>query len=75
MINSTPMTDLDKKLQEIATKNWSQFVALMGQDAIIAAKICMLRKEKKSYGEISVRLGVTEKRARYWCNECESDIN
>lgn len=66
----TTMTDLDRKLQEIATKNWPQFIALIGEDAIIAAKICMLRQENKSYGEITVRLGVTVDKARYWCNVC-----
>lgn len=66
-----PMTDLDKRLQEIAAKNWQQFIDLIGEDAIIAAKICMLRHDKKSYGEISVKLGITEKRARYWCGECD----
>lgn len=64
------MTELDRRLQEVATKNWAQFVALIGADSILAAKICMLRQEKKSYGEISVRLGVTERKARYWCDEC-----
>lgn len=64
------MTDLDKKLQEMALMNWPQFVKLMGEDAIIAAKICLLRQQNKSYGEISVKLNVTEKKARYWCGEC-----
>ncbi len=65
------MTDLDKRLQEIATKNWDQFVALIGDDPIIAAKICLLRQEKKSYGEISVKLGIGKEKARYWCGECD----
>jgi predicted transcriptional regulator len=65
------LTDLDKKLQDIASKNWQQFVDLIGNDAIIAAKICMLRQEQRTYGEISVKLGITEKRARYWCGECD----
>lgn len=65
-----PMTDLDKKLQEMAVMNWPQFVALMGPDAITAAKICLLRRQNKSYGEISVKLNITEKKARYWCGEC-----
>lgn len=66
-----PLTELDKRLQEMAAKNWGQFVELVGEDAIIAAKICLLRQDNKSYGEISVKLGITEKRARYWCNTCE----
>lgn len=65
------MTDLDKKLQEMAVMNWPQFVALLGTDAIMAAKICLLRQQKKSYGEISMKLNVTEKKARYWSGgEC-----
>lgn len=67
------MTELDKRLQEIATKNWSQFVALVGPDAIVAAKICLLRSKNKSYGEIATRLGITEKKARYWCDGCRDE--
>lgn len=67
-----PMTELDRRILEMANKNWDQFVALIGEDALIVAKICMLRQENKSYGEISVRLGITEKRARYWCGECDT---
>jgi hypothetical protein len=66
-----PLTDLDKKLQEMAVMNWPQFAALIGEDAITAAKICLLRQNNKSYGEISMKLGITEKKARYWCSECE----
>ena len=51
-----PMTDLDKKLQEMAIKNWPQFVALLGDDALMAAKICLLRQNNRSLGEISKRL-------------------
>lgn len=64
------MTDLDKKLQEMAVMNWPQFAKLLGDDALTAAKICLLRQQNKSYGEISVKLNVTEKKARYWSGEC-----
>lgn len=64
-------TDLDKKLQEIALLNWPQFVALIGAEAVTSAKVCLLRQNKSSYGEISIKLGVTEKQARYACNKCE----
>ena len=67
-----PMTDLDKKLQEIAVMNWKQFVALVGEDALLAAKICLLRQNGKSYGEIKNKLDITEKKARYWCGECST---
>jgi hypothetical protein len=65
------LTELDRKLQEIALLNWSQFVKLVGEDAIISAKICLLRQADRSYGEISQKLSITERRARYWCGECE----
>lgn len=64
------MTDLDKKLLEIANSNWQQFVAMVGDDAIMAAKICLLRQSNKSYGEISNKLGVTKEQARYACGKC-----
>lgn len=49
---------LDIELQELAKNDWEKFVSLVGKDAIISAKICILRSENKSYGEISVRLEV-----------------
>lgn len=67
-----PMTDLDKKLQEIAVLNWKQFVALLPDDAITYAKICLLRQQKKSYGQIRTTLGLTKGQVEYTCNKCES---
>lgn len=65
------MTELDKKLQEMALMNWNQFVQVIGQDAIISAKICMLRQNKNSYGAIAMKLGIEEHQARYGCSKCE----
>jgi hypothetical protein len=65
-----PMTDLDKQLQEIALMNWAQFVALIGEDAMIAAKICLLRKQDYSYGEIAMKLKVNRDKASYECRKC-----
>lgn len=65
------MTDLDKKLQEIAVMNWQQFVDLVGEDAILTAKVCLLRQDKKSYTQIQQKLGLSEKQVRYAaCNKC-----
>lgn len=69
------MTELDKKLQEIAVMNWQQFVQIIGADAIIAAKVCLLRQNKKSYGEISNKLSISESQARYACNKCEEKLS
>lgn len=71
------MTLLDAKLQEMASKNWEQFVQMIGPDAIIKAKTCMLRQNGKSYGEISNALGISwdkvRNTARYNCNSCQND--
>lgn len=66
-----PMTDLDKRLQEMACINWRQFVALIGDDALIAAKICILRQGNKSLGEISQKLSITYRQSEYGCKKCE----
>lgn len=68
-----PMTDLDKKLQEIALMNWKQFVALIGEDALISAKVCLLRQDKRSYGEIQQKLKLTKAQVEYTaCNKCDT---
>lgn len=65
------VTELDKTLQEIALMNWPQFVQLIGDDPIRKAKICLLRRGGKSYGEISQKLDVTIDAARWNCNKCD----
>jgi hypothetical protein len=69
-----PLTDLDLKLIEMATKNWPQFVSLIGEDAITAAKICLLRQDKKSYGQIQTRLGLTKNQVEYGCTKCDDKL-
>jgi hypothetical protein len=66
------LTDLDKKLQEIALVNYTQFVALVGEDAINKAKACLLRQSNNSYGKISQKLGVSRRRAQHICGECRT---
>lgn len=65
------MTELDKKLQEMALLNWQQFVQMVGPSAIVSAKVCLLRQKQNSYGEISIKLGITESQARYSCSKCD----
>jgi hypothetical protein len=73
MTDKKKMTELDRKLQEMAINNWDQFVHYLGQDAIRSAKICLLRKGGSSYGQISVKLGLTTNEARYGCRRCSGD--
>ncbi len=66
-----PMTDLDKQLQQMALLNWDQFAQLIGPDALIAAKVCLLRQDKRSYGEIAIKLKLAEHQVRYGCTKCD----
>lgn len=66
------MTDLDKKLQEMALLNWSQFVQMIGSDALTRAKVCLLRQNNNTYGQISQKLSITFDQVRYACNNCDT---
>jgi len=70
-----PITELDRRLQEMALLNWQQFTALVGEDAITGAKICMLRQKQKSYGEIMLHLRVSKQNVRTGCKKCEYDVD
>lgn len=65
------LTELDKRLQEIALKNWWQFVNLIGADEINNAKACILRQDGHSYGQIKNKLGLTHRQAQYNCGKCD----
>ena len=64
-MSGNQLTELDQKLREIALLNWSQFVSLVGRDAITSAKACLLRQKKQSHSQISIKLDITEAQARY----------
>jgi hypothetical protein len=66
-----PLTELDKRLQEMALLNWNQFVALVGEKCIMSAKICILRQKNKSLGEISQKLGITYRQSEWGCGKCD----
>jgi hypothetical protein len=71
MIEEQKLTELDKKLREMAILNWTQFTQLVGPDAIRAAKVCLLRQNAASYGEIGIKLSITKEQVRYACAKCE----
>jgi hypothetical protein len=70
-MNEKSMTVLDEKLREMALTNWSQFVQMVGEKAVTAAKICMLRQNNHSYGEIQIRLNLTKDQVVYGCEKCD----
>lgn len=63
------MTDLDLKIKEMAQTDWETLMQLMGSGALITVKARLLRKNGKSYKQISVKLEITEAQARYACNK------
>ncbi len=63
------MSELDEKLKKIASENWEEFLRIVGDDSIVIAKARLLRKEGKSYNQISIKLSITESKARYACNK------
>lgn len=58
-------SELDDKLKKLAIDDWEQFVAIMGEDSLVVAKMRLLKKEGKSYRQISLKLSVTESQVRY----------
>jgi hypothetical protein len=66
------LTDLDRQLQEIANTNWQKFVALVGEDALTSAKVCLLRKNGNTYGQIRFKLpDVTKSMIETRCKKCD----
>lgn len=57
-------TDLDRQLQSLAVNDWATFCKLIGEDARMSAKICMLSAQGQSLGQISIKLSVTKRRAQ-----------
>lgn len=57
-------TDLDLQLQQLALIDWSTFVKLIGDDAILNAKICMLRSRGDSMVKISNKFSLTKRKVQ-----------
>jgi hypothetical protein len=45
--------DLNDILQKMAANDWPQFSALIGEECLIKAKVCLLVKRGKSLGQMS----------------------
>lgn len=66
-------TDLDKQLQELALVDWATFSKLIGEDALIAAKICILTSRGNSIGKIQIKLNVSTSKVRWWRDDGKCD--
>ena len=63
----------DEKLQDLAMCNWAMFVSLLGKDALISAKIRILRDEGRTYQEICNKLNVSIMQVRHALKKEKSD--
>lgn len=50
------LTELEKQIINIAVMNPSQFIELIGEDALLRMKACLLRRSGNTYGQISTKL-------------------
>ena len=69
MNEARKFTALDSQLMELALTDWQQFVQLIGINHITAAKVCLLRRQGKSYEQIAQKLSIPKHRVEYSCVE------
>ena len=63
-------TELDKELQQLSLIDWATFVGIVGEDAIIAAKVCILKSRGKSLNQIASKLRITKSKVETRCKNC-----
>lgn len=63
------MTDLDKKIKELAISDWEKFMQVAGTDFLITFKARILRSEGKSWQQISMKLEISPRQARVCCKD------
>ena len=63
-------TDLDMQLQQLALVDWPTFVNLIGEENVIAAKVCILKSRGKSLNQISNKLAITKSQSETRCKKC-----
>ena len=63
-------TQLDQDLQQLASVDWVAFVNLVGDDAILAAKVCLLKSRGKSIKQVTNKLSITKSQVETRCKKC-----
>lgn len=58
-------TSLDEDLRNLAAMDWSTFAIIIGEEAILCAKICLLRSRGNSLQQIANRLEITKNQVQY----------
>lgn len=65
MINDKYNTDLDLQLQSLAVSDWVTFAKIIGDDALLMAKVCILRNRGNSMQQIANRLDISKSKVQY----------
>ena len=63
-------TALDMDLQQLSSVDWVAFVKLVGEDAIVAAKVCLLKSRGRSLNQTASRLHITKSQVETRCKKC-----
>lgn len=63
-------TELDKELQQLSLVDWPTFVKLIGEDTIVAAKVCILKSRGKSLNQIANKLAISKRQVEGRCGKC-----
>lgn len=61
--------ELEEKLRKLASTDWGTFTQIAGEEVLIVFSARLLRKEGKSWNEISLKLGITVMQARTACKK------
>lgn len=64
------MSPQEEELQRLALTDWAQFKKIVGLEAILGAKVCLLRMKKNSLNQIAIKLDLTKHQVRTRCKKC-----
>lgn len=67
-------TEADRILQQLAATDWAAFSKLVGDDNMTAAKICILRAQGASYGQLKIKFSKTKDQIKYASDKCDCVI-
>lgn len=65
------LTPLDERIKEIAASDFTMFCQLVGEAAIVRAKVCILIGDGKSQVQIARKLSITRRKIQgMGCKVC-----
>lgn len=55
-----PIIEIDEELQQLARLQWEIFITLIGPDAVVTAKVHLMKRKGKSINQIARILKITK---------------